>query len=175
MRAAPKFAVMILPVFALLAACNPSPYHPGETAANVPPPPPALPGALGAPLAPGATVPLAGSSMPVVPGTPVRMTASEIAATFSNNTAEGVTADGLNYAAYFAPTGQERFRQGAFADIGSWRVLPDGRLCTALVRLSGNVEQCYLMYRNGNTVTFQRPDGVTVGSVTVVPGDPLNL
>ena len=180
MRAASNSVIMLLPVLALLAACEPAPYHPADTVAAVPPTTavqlaPALTGALGAPLSPGATVPLAGSSVPVVPGTPLRMTASEVAATFTNNTAQGVTADGLSYAAYFAPTGQERFRQGAFADIGTWRVLPDGRFCTALVQLSGNIEQCYIMYRNGNNVTFQRADGVTVGSVSVVAGDPLNL
>lgn len=177
MSAASKL-LLILPALALLAACEEAPYHPGHPAAAVPPPPPGPPvltGALGAPLAPAATMPLSGGTVPVVPGAPVRLTAPEVSATFANNTARGVTTNGLPYAAYFAADGQERFQQGAYRDYGTWRVLPDGRFCTALTQVSGNVEQCYIMYRSANAVTFQRPDGITVGSVDMLPGDPLNL
>ena len=172
MPAASKSVVLLLPALAVLAACEPAPYHPSHAVSA---PPPAMAGALGAPLAPSATTALAGSTVPPAPATPERMSATDIAATLSNNTAEGVTANGLGYAAYFAANGEERFRQGAFNDAGTWRVRPDGELCSAMVQLNGNVEQCYLMYRSGNVVTFQRPDGVTVGSVTVVPGNPLSL
>lgn len=167
----------LLPALVLLAACEAAPYHPGHavSAAPPPPPPPNLTGALGTPLAPAATMPLAGSSVPVVPGAPMRLSADEIAAAFTNNTAQGVAADGQPYAAYFTADGQERFRAGAFTDVGTWRVLPDGRFCSALTRLGGGGEECYIMYRSGNAITFQRPDGVTVGSVTVVAGDPLSL
>ena len=170
--AAAKSLVLLVPAFALLAGCEPAPYHPGS-AVSTAPPPPALAGALGAPVATTIAPPLAGSTVP--PSVPVRMSSADIAATFSNNTAQGVTANGLPYAAYFAVNGQERFREGAFNDAGTWRVLPDGRFCSALVQLSSNIEQCYLMYRSANGVTFQQPDGVTVGTITVVPGNPLSL
>jgi hypothetical protein len=178
MPAASKSLMLLLPALALLAACEPAPYHPAQ-AVSVSPAPPALPGALGAPIAPAATAPLSGGTVApppaVAPNVPVRMSANDIVAILANNTAEGVTANGLPYAVYFAANGQQRFRAGDFADAGTWHVLPDGRFCSALVRTGGNVEQCYVMYRTGNAITFQRPDGVTIGNVTVVGGNPQGL
>jgi hypothetical protein len=176
MRAATK-SLMSASVLALVAACNPHPYSHDTYATAAPPPPPALPGALGVPLAPGQIAPLSGSTVPpgVAPTTPIRMSATDIGSTLVNNTAEGVTTNGLPYAAYFTPDGHERFREGNFTDIGTWRVTPDGRFCSALVQLSANTEECYVMYRVGNNVTFQRPNGTTVGNVTVVPGNPQGL
>jgi hypothetical protein len=134
-------------------------------------PPPDLSGALGAPITTPAAPPLSGGSVAVLPATPMRMSGREIAATLSSNTAQGYAANGLPYAVYFDPSGQERFREGTFSDIGTWRVLADGRFCSALVRLAGDGEQCYIMYRSGASVIFQRPDGVTLGNVTVVAGN----
>ena len=174
MRPSLKWLALALPVVA--AACNPSPYRVGG-----PPPqatePPVATGALGAPYASGTAVASSGSTTAPIanPSAPMRMSASDIAATLSNNTASGMTTNGQPYAIYFAGNGQERFREGAFNDAGTWRVLPDGRLCSALVRLSANNEQCYIMYRTGNTLSFQAPDGVGVGSVAVTPGNPQNL
>lgn len=171
-------SLMLLPALALLAACEPAPYHPTQ-AVSVSPTPPALPGALGAPIAPAATAPLSGGTVApppgVAPNVPVRMSANDIVAMLANNTAEGVTTNGLPYAVYFAANGQQRFREGNFTDAGTWHVLPDGRFCSALVRVGSNVEQCYVMYRTGNVITFQRPDGVTVGNVNVVGGNPQGL
>lgn len=172
MPAASKL-LLLVPALALLAACESAPYHPGHAVSAAPPPPPNLTGALGAPLAPAVTMPMAGSTVP--PGTPMRLSATEISTMLANNTAQGVTTDGQPYAAFFSADGQERFREGNFADAGSWRVLPDGRFCSLLPRLSGNAEECYIMYRSGNAITFQRPDGLTVGSVNVVPGNPLGI
>ena len=50
----------------------------------------------------------------VAPATPIRMSATEVASMLANNTAEGVTTNGLPYAAYFTPDGHERFREGTF-------------------------------------------------------------
>jgi hypothetical protein len=108
-------------------------------------------------------------------GAPMRMSAPEITTAFANNTVQGVTADGRPYAAFFTADGTQRFREGDFTDVGTWRVLPDGRFCSALTRLGDNAEQCYVMYRSANTITFEQPDGVTVGSVNLLPGDPSNL
>jgi len=177
MAAPSKLSVMLLPALALLAACSSTPHHEAN-AVVVPPPPPPMPGALGTPGNPSAAA-LSGTTVApgaiVEPNAPMRMSATDIATAFANNTAEGVTANGLPYAIYFGRNGQERFRQGSFDDSGTWQVLPDGRFCSSLVRISANSEECYIMYRTGDVISFQRPDGVTIGSVRVVPGNPQNL
>ncbi|HUH83061.1 MAG TPA: hypothetical protein VLX85_00535 [Stellaceae bacterium] len=173
MPAASKTSLAILPLLALLAACDAAPYHEGHAVSAAPPPD--LSGALGAPVvvAQGGA-PVSGSTIPVTP-LPVRLSAPELASTFSNNTAEGVSSTGAPYAAYFAGDGAEHFRAGSFEDSGRWRVLADGRLCTTLPSLGDGAESCYVMYRNGTTLTFAAPDGTALGTVTVVAGDPMNL
>ena len=176
MRAPFKPVVLLMPVLAI-AACTRSYDQP--VAATQPPPPPMLNGALGAPIAP--EMPLSGSTTPpgagpvAMPGAPVRMSAPEITTALTNNTAEGVTTNGMPYAMYFTADGRERFKQGNYRDIGTWRVLPDGRFCSALTEISNGNQECYYMYRSGSAISFQRPDGVTVGNVTVVAGDPERL
>lgn len=171
-----KLLVMLLPAVGLLAACA-SDY---PTVVTLPPSPPVENGALGAPIDPLAQRPLSGGTIApapmAMPAAPMRLSANEIAAVLANNTAEGLNANGQPYAVYFAGTGQERFRQGSFTDAGSWRVMPDGRLCSSLAQLSASNQECYILYRTGvNNVAFQRPDGTTVGTVTVIPGNPQNL
>ena len=175
---APLKPVVLLLPFLALAACSSSP--PPTVVATQPPPPPPPPmlnGALGAPIAPA--VPLAGSTTPpgpvAMPGVPERMSATEISTALVNNTAEGVTTNGLPYSIYFTADGRERFKQGNYRDTGTWHVLPDGRFCSSLAQVSDGNNECYYMYRNGSTLTFERPDGVTVGNLTVVAGDPQAL
>ncbi|HEX6841424.1 MAG TPA: hypothetical protein VF113_07840 [Stellaceae bacterium] len=179
--------LLLLPALALLAACaSRETQVRTPTASSAPPAPssPTLTGALGAPIA---SPPSAGANggtqfsgtttpAPVaMPGAPTRMSANEITAALSNNTAEGVTTEGLPYEIYFSGDGQERFHQANFADNGTWRVLPDGRLCTSLSRVSDDTQQCYVMYKKGQTISFDSPEGVTVGNVTMVPGNPKRL
>ena len=180
--------LLLLPALALLAACASHETRVATPAASSQPPAPsspALTGALGAPIAPmppaaganGGTQ-FSGTTSPApvaMPGAPTRMSANEITAALSNNTAEGVTTEGLPYDIYFSGDGQERFRQANFADSGTWRVLPDGRLCTSLARVNDDTQQCYVMYKKGQTITFDSPEGVTVGNVTIVPGNPKRL
>lgn len=180
MAAASKPLVLVLPVLVLLAACHSSPDR-GAAASTGSASPPVLTGAFGAPIAPtppGTTALSGGSTAPApiaMPGAPTRMSADEILAAFSNHTAQGVTTNGSPYAVYFAFDGEERFRQGGLHDSGTWRVLPDGRLCSSLARVSDGNQQCYIMHRSGQTVTFERADGVIVGSVVLRPGNPDNL
>ena len=178
--------LLLLPV-ALVAACAMPERHSGPTTATTTAAPPPLAGALGAPITPApppteaASTPLplsGGSTAPApvaMPGAPTRMSANEITAALSNNTAQGATTAGVPYSAYFSGDGKERFHQGGFTDTSTWRVLPDGRFCSSLSRVSSDNQECYIMYRSGQTITFQRPDGVTVGNVTVVPGNPERL
>ena len=180
--------LLLLPALALLAACASHETRvatPAPAASSVPPSPPPLTGALGAPIAPlpptaraSDGTQFSGSTAPApiaMPGAPTRMSANEISAALSNNTAEGVTTEGLPYDIYFSGDGHERFRQANFADNGTWRVRPDGRLCSSLARVSDDTQQCYILYKNGQTLTFESPEGVTVGNVTVLPGNPKRL
>ena len=173
MRASLKSLALALPFLA--AACNPSPYR--GAAVQPSPPPPDTTGALGAPYTPSANAAVSGSTTAPLanPNAPMRMSATDVAAVLSNNTATGVTREGQPYAIYFAGNGQERFREGVNSDVGTWRVLPDGRFCSTFVRLNNDREQCYVMYRTGNSISFQAPDGVSVGSVAVTPGNPQRL
>ena len=181
--------LLLLPALALLAACASRETRVATPAASsVPrasPSSPRLTGALGAPIAPlpptarasdGTQFSGTTSPAPVaMPGAPTRMSANEITSALSNNTASGVTTEGLPYEIYFSGDGKERFRQANFADNGTWRVLPDGRLCTSLARVSDDTQQCYVLYKSGQTVTFESPEGVTVGNVTLIPGNPKRL
>jgi hypothetical protein len=140
----------------------------GTPASAIATPPPAA-----APVVPAA--PGAGTS--TMPGGPGRMTASETATLVAGNTATGVAADGKAYFAWFAPGGQLRFRQGDFADSGTWRVGPDGSFCTSMARTNGGAEECYYLSRTGSAtaVRFERLDGTPVGTFSVLPGNPQAL
>jgi hypothetical protein len=159
----------------LLAACS-SPPPPQTTVITTPPPPPVVTGALGAPPT---AAPLSGSSLapppPVAARTPVvarPLTPAETMAMLTDHTAMGMTATGAPYELYFTADGREHFRQGNFADAGTWRVLPDGELCMRMPQVSNNAAECYLLAQYGNVVLYQRPDGVDQGSLRLVPGNP---
>lgn len=145
--------------------------------------PPSTVGALsGSSTAPVVTGTQTQMMMPVqtpvmvpVQTTPMRLSANEIIASMANNTATGAAANGSPYYAYFMANGQERFRQGDFRDTGAWRVLSDGRMCTQLPRVNNNVEQCYVLYRNGNVISFQYPDGTQGGNFSLLAGNPQGL
>ena len=171
MTAASKATLAVLPLLALLAACGAGPDQEGRAVSAGP----ALSGVLGAPVGVvPAGAPASGSTLPGAP-LPAPMSAPEIATTFANNTAEGVSSTGAPYAAYFLADGAERFLSGSFRDYGHWRVLGDGHLCTSLLSLSHGEEVCYVMYRNGTTITFAASDGTAIGSFAIVAGDPMHL
>jgi hypothetical protein len=169
-----------VPVLVLMASCVPSSetygtYQPSRTPSS------ATAGALGGPGDPrmSSAGALSGSSiMPQVvaaPSAPMRMSANEILSSLPNNTASGYAANGMPYYAYFQPNGQERFREGDFHANGAWRVLADGRFCTQLARVNGDIEQCYVLSHSGSVVTFQYPDGTQAGSFNLVAGNPQGL
>lgn len=123
------------------------------------------------PPAPGAGT----SATPLA--TPVRLTPSETTSLVAGNTVTGIAADGQPYYAWFGPGGQLRFRQGTFVDTGTWRVGPDGRFCTSMTKTNGGAEECYYLYRT-NTATavrFDRLNGTTAGTFSVLPGNPQAL
>jgi hypothetical protein len=114
---------------------------------------------------------IAGSS--TAPGLPGRLTQSEVVALLSNNTVSGVDANGRPYQAFLSADGEFRMRRGNVVEAGAWRAMPDGAICST--RTSAPAEQCYLLWREGNLIRFDRPNGTPVGSVTVLPGNPENL
>jgi hypothetical protein len=162
----------VLPALALLAACG---GNPRPIAAAPPPPPPALSGAIVAPS--GSTVVYSGSSVApgVAPAGALRLSASDTLALLANNTAVGLTDAGVPYHVFFANNGVARFREETVADSGNCRVLPDGTVCSSLTRVSRGSESCYGLARYGDVIIYQRPDGVALGSIRVVAGNPQNL
>ncbi len=131
-----------------------------------------------APVYPPATYPpvvyspQVASTVPTVV-VPARLTGGEILTLLADNTASGVASNGQPYYLYFSRDGRARFRETAFKDTGSWRVVGD-RLCTTMTKTNVGVEQCYTLYRDGTNIAFER-DGARVGSFTVLAGDPQNL
>jgi hypothetical protein len=130
------------------------------------------------------TAPVASSPPPVVVanglsgssvGPTGRLTAAEVRTLIAGNTAAGVATNGQPYFAFFRRSGGVEFRQANLVDSGSWRVLPDGRICSTLTRINSGTEECYSLYRNGTNVDFHRPDGNRIGTFTVEAGDPQNL
>jgi hypothetical protein len=159
MLASRKAFLFALSAFVLLAGCAPdSTTTPATTTA---------PAASSAP-------PAAISGTTVAPGR-TRMTAVEIQSTLANNTATGTARNGQTYYAYFGPTGQVRFQQDNISDTGTWQILPDGQFCSRMARINDGIEQCYTLYRNGQVMTFDRPDGTPIGSFTALAGNPHDL
>lgn len=173
MRTTLRPLLFALPALALAGCYSDSP--PPMTEA---PPPPTVSGAF---VAPGmSTAPVySGSSVapaPVAaPGSAVRLSASDAMALLANNTAVGLTDAGIPYDVYFANNGTARFREQALVDGGTWRVLPDGSVCSRLPRIAQGTESCYLLSRYGDVILYHRADGLAMGSIRVVSGNPRNL
>lgn len=105
----------------------------------------------------------------------MRLSASDTLALLANNTAIGLTDAGVPYVVYFANNGGERFREATMVDGGTWRVLPNGEFCSQLPLVTHGTENCYILSRYGDVILFQRPDGLAVGSIRVVAGNPQSL
>src|ERR1700747_2184627 len=100
------------------------------------------------------------------------MSSADVKSLLVNNTATGVARNGETYYAWFGPSGQIHYEQGAARDTGTWRILRDGSVCSLMTRRQDKGEQCYSLYRSGNVLTFDQPDGTTVGSFSVLAGNP---
>jgi hypothetical protein len=159
MPVSPKALLFALPALVLLAGCA----HDSMT----------QPATATAPV--GSSAPPAGISGTTAAPGPTRMTAAEIESTLKNHTATGVARNGQTYYAYFGPHGQVRFQQDDIRDTGTWRIMPDGRFCSQMTRINDGAEQCYTLYRNGQVMTFDRPDGTPIGSFTALAGNPRDL
>ncbi len=128
----------------------------------------------------GAPVYSGSSSAPAVAprgaaGAGLRLTASEALALLADNTAIGLTDAGVPYMVYFSNDGAAHFREDTLADTGTWRVLPDGQVCSELPSISHGAETCFALARYGDVILYQRPDGLALGSIRVVAGNPQNL
>ena len=166
----PRIFLAALPALAMLAACS------NDMPTTTAPPPTGATAAAPMPMTSGAEANagmsgLSGSTEPP----PIQMNSADIQSLLVNNTATGIATNGETYYAWFGPTGQIHFEQGTVRDTGTWRTLPDGRLCSQMARRQSQGEQCYSLYRNGSALTFAQPDGKTVGSFSVLTGNPQDL
>jgi hypothetical protein len=166
-------------LIALLAGCTGTSRTDTIPPSTAPAMAPVSPGIATPPVAAapvGPVVPGAGTSgSPGVPG--ARIGEAETAGLIGGNTTTGIAADGQPYYAWFGPDGQVRFRQGKFVDAGTWRVGPDGRFCTTMTKTNGGAEECYYLYRTNSAtaIRFDRVDGTTLGTFSVLPGNPQSL
>lgn len=179
MPATPRMLLFLAPALGALAGCGMFAHSENRA----PPPIAAAPaatinGAMIAPSPPAPPMPVySGSSLPLAPaqGAGLRLSASETLALLANNTAVGLTDSGVPYMVYFDNSGAAHFREDTLADTGTWRVLPDGEMCSQLPSISHGAETCYALARYGDVILYQRPDGVALGSIRVVAGNPQNL
>ena len=158
-----RLVLAALPVVLMLAACSSD-----NASSTMTPSGPTT--ATTAPMAPPAA---SGSTM--AEPSPTHLSSADVRSLLVNNTATGVARDGQTYYAWFSPSGQIRYEQGASRDTGTWRTLSNGSLCSLMARRKDKGEQCYSLYRSGNVLTFDQPDGTTVGSFSVLPGNPQAL
>lgn len=169
-----RLMLCAVPTAALVAACGSSP---GPVAVTSPPPPPVT-GAVVAP--PDASAPgLSGSSVPpsdqATGNGAVPLSASDALALLANNTALGITDAGLPYEAYFSNNGAVHLREPTLNDTGTWRVLPNGEVCSRLSQINSGAENCYTLSRYGDVILFSPRNGPAIGSIRVVAGNPRNL
>jgi len=176
MPATPRTLLFLLPAIGALSGCGMLGHR---TAAVAPPAPPAatINGAMIAPTQAAPAPVYSGSSAApsVAQGAGLRLSASEALALLANNTAVGLTDAGVPYMVYFGNDGAAHFREDTLADTGTWRVLPDGEVCSELPSISRGAETCYALARYGDVILYQRPDGLALGSIRVVAGNPQNL
>jgi hypothetical protein len=164
MRATIRPLIFALPALAL-ASCYSAP--PRTVTVQAPPPPVIV---AAPPVYSGSSV------APAISGVPVRLTATAAQQLLADNTAVGLTDDGTPFDVYFGGDGTARFRMRAVADGGTWRILPDGTLCSPLSRVAqGGADSCYTLSQDGDVILYHRPDGVALGSIRVVTGNPRNL
>jgi hypothetical protein len=156
-----------------LAACG---QDPQPVVANPPPaqastvlvPVPSI-----SPTVPSGVTPGSGSSTPMVMR--AHLTQSQVVTLLTNNTARGVDTNGRPYDAYLAAGGSFRMDRQGITQAGTWRVLPDGQICSALNNGGAAAEQCYYLTPESNYVRYDRSDGTPLGTFVVVSGNPQNL
>jgi hypothetical protein len=147
-----------------LAACT----QPAPVVVSSPPQPASINTVL-VPVPVGQTASVAGT-----PGLTVgRLTQSQVQALLSNNTVRGVDSSGRFYDAYLAAGGTFRMDRQGIAQNGTWRVLPDGQVCSILA--SNPTEQCYWLSHEGAYLRYERTDGTPVGAFVVLAGNPRGL
>jgi len=176
MRVTVGTALVSLPAAALLlAACGSSPPPQPVAVAPPPPPPPVVTGSLIAPQTAVAPVYSGSSTAPVLVSGAMRLSASDAMSLLGNNTAVGLTDAGIPYETYFSNNGVIRFREANAVEGGTWRVLPDGQVCSQLPRITHGAENCYVLSRYGNVILYGPSNGPALGSVRVVAGNPQSL
>jgi len=106
---------------------------------------------------------------------PARLTAGELRDVITGNTMSGVARNGRQFYSWFNPDGRLSFRQDEFRDKGEWSISSDGQLCSRLTKTNAGVADCYAFYRNGTYFNVARPDGTTISTIAILPGDPRNL
>ncbi|HZS84339.1 MAG TPA: hypothetical protein VFA50_15800 [Stellaceae bacterium] len=171
----PSSLILALAALGALGACSTR----GESTASATTPAPSSAATVTTPsttttVTPGTTVitPNSGTSTAIVPAT--RLTANEIDHIVMGNTISGTTKSGQPYYMKFMQGGEVTYHQGGnYTAAGTWRVSPNGELCTRFGTIANGAEQCYTLYHNANVTNgyvYERPDGQPVGQFVVTPG-----
>ena len=76
---------------------------------------------------------------------------------------------------YFGNNGAARFHDRSMTEGGTWRVLPNGQVCSRMPHIAGGAENCYVLSRYGDVILYGPPNGPARGSIRVVSGNPQAL
>ncbi len=104
----------------------------------------------------------------------VRLTADQIRQQLIDHTLSGVIG-GLPFELYSASDGTQKVKMTKFNDTGTWRIIADGHWCRTWKVAYGGKEDCFTVYKNGETYHSVTPEGAARSSYTAKPGNPDHL
>lgn len=97
-----------------------------------------------------------------------QMSADEVRATFVGMTDYGYSGNGTPFVSYLSPDGTIRLRREGQADVGRYRIEPDGRLCVQYEKFRQGQDVCQTVWKGADrfysTLTNGQP-GVTITAV----------
>ena len=103
----------------------------------------------------------------------VRLTADQIRLQLIDHTISGVTG-GMQFDLYTAPDGTQKLKMTNFTDAGTWRIIADGRWCRTWRVALGGKEDCFTVYKSGETY-YSVTEGAVRSVYTARPGNPDHL
>jgi|SRR5579872_1216866 len=91
------------------------------------------------------------------------LTGEQITSALSGRVTTGYQDSGSPYRITYQADGTQTLQSGKFFDTGKW-VVRGNQLCLTWNKKFSGQEQCYLVSRDGNTISYFHPDGSASGT-----------